>query len=91
MWTDKKHEDVELSNGKKLNNALELKSYLLEERQEQFAYAMTKYLLRYGLGRSLSFVDQQSIDEIVMQSKKNGHKLKSLISLIVNNKIFSKK
>lgn len=91
MWTDKKNKEVELANGQKLKDANELKSYLIREKQEQFAFAMTKYLLRYALGRSLSFVDQQSIDEIVSVSKGQGHKLKSLISAIVKNSIFSKK
>ena len=91
MWTDKKHEDVTLSNGKKLNNANDLREYLMEERQEQFAYALTKYLLRYALGRTLSFVDQEAIDEIVSKSKQDGYKLKSLILTIIKNPIFSKK
>ena len=90
-WINKKHEDVTLSSGKQLNNVHDLRAYLVKERQEQFAYAMTKNLLRYGLGRTLSFVDQPSIDEIVLKSKKDGFKLKSLILEIIKNPIFSKK
>ena len=90
-WINKKQKDVTLSNGKTLNNANDLRDYLMKERQEQFAYAMTKNLLRYGLGRTLSFVDQSSIDAIVLKSKKDGYKLKSLILEIIKNPIFSKK
>ena len=91
QWMGKKLEPIELSNGKSLRDSNELKQYLLKERKEQVARAMTKYLLRYGLGRSLSFVDEKYIDQIVNESQKNDHKLKSLIFTIVKNPIFSKK
>ena len=91
MWSEKKLDDVTLSNGKKLNNVMDLKAYILKDKKEQFARAMTKYLLRYSLGRSLSYVDETAIDEIVAASKKDDYKLKSLILAIIKNPLFSKK
>ena len=91
LWSSKKFKDVTLANGTTLNGVSELKTYLLSNKQEQFSKSMTKYLLRYALGRTLSFVDEQSINEIVSQSKKDGYKLKSLILAIIKNPLFSKK
>lgn len=90
IWESKKLEEVTLSNGVKLNNALDLKEYLLQEKQEQFAYAMTKYLLRYALGRSLSYLDNPDIDQLVSQAKEDKYGLKSLIKSIVKSPLFSK-
>ena len=49
---------------------------------------MTKHLLRYGLGRPLSFIDQQAVDAIVEASEKDGYKLKGLIVSIITHPIF---
>jgi hypothetical protein len=91
IWENKKLKNVNLSNGKTLNNAIELKQYLIQDRQEQFSYAMTKYLLRYALGRSLSYVDNPHINQLVAQSKEDNYALKSLIKNIIKSPLFSKK
>lgn len=91
LWDHKSLDNVSLSNGKSLNNSHELKSYLLKEKKEQFAYSITKYLLRYALGRSLSYVDNPEIDLLVQQSQKDGYLLKNLITNIVKSPLFSRK
>ena len=51
-----------------------LKEYLLAERQDQFARAMTHKLTAYALGRHLTFADRADVEELTTQfrSRKIG-------------------
>ena len=44
-----------------------LKEYLLAERQDQFARAMTHKLTAYALGRHLTFADRADVEELTTQ------------------------
>jgi hypothetical protein len=65
-----------------------LKRYLLENRQDQFARALTYKLATYALGRPLSFSDRSSVDQITADSRKQGDRLAKLITLIVTSDLF---
>ncbi|MDA7615031.1 DUF1592 domain-containing protein [Akkermansiaceae bacterium] len=77
-----------LPDGKELKNLDELKKYLLTERRQQFAQALTSKLLAYAMGRSLEFSDEPLVEEITKKSLKNGLRLQSLVESIVTNKAF---
>ncbi|MGJ8655690.1 MAG: DUF1592 domain-containing protein [Akkermansiaceae bacterium] len=65
-----------------------LKSYLLENRQDQFARAMVHKLACYALGRPLNFSDHAQIEKITAQTRKNGDGLKTLILNIIKSDLF---
>ena len=77
-----------LFNKQELNGIDGLKRFLLENRQDQFARAMTHKLTTYALGRPLSFSDRASIEEITAKLRNKGDGLADLISLIVTSDLF---
>ena len=83
--------EATLPNGKTLDGAAALKHYILDEKKDQFTRAMVRYLLRYALGRSLSFTDRPAIEEIVEQVEKDDYKSQSLLKALVASPLFSGK
>ena len=80
-----------IPNGKTLDGVGPLKKYLLDEKKDQFTRALVRYLLRYSLGRSLSFTDNAGIDEIVKQVKQEDYKMQSLLTALITSPLFSGK
>ena len=77
-----------LMNKQELNGVDGLKRYLLANRQDQFARALTHKLLTYALGRPLSFADRGEVDRITAELRHKGDGLRTLIKLIVANDLF---
>jgi len=92
LW---KHRDgaaeATLPKGKTIDGVDALKQYILKEKNEQFTRALVQHLLRYALGRSLSFTDRAAIDEIVLQVERDDYKLQGLLRAIIISPLFSKK
>ena len=59
--------------------------------KDPFTRAMVHHLLRYALGRSLSFTDRAAIDEMVKKVKQDEYRLQSLLQTIITNPLFSGK
>ena len=79
----------ELFNKKTLTGIDGLKDYLLAERQDQFARAMTHKLTAYALGRHLTFADHADVNELTLQFRRKGDRLRDLVHLLVQSRIFS--
>lgn len=90
---DKKPVDAtaELFNSHTLAGVDGLKNYLLAERQDQFALAMTHKLAAYALGRPISFGDRSEMESLVGQFRRGGDGLRDLIHLIVGSHLFNAK
>ena len=92
LW---KHRDgaaeATLPKGETLDGVAALKQYILKEKNEQFTRAMVRYLLRYSLGRSLSFTDRAEIEDIVKQVEQDDYKLQSLLRALISSPLFSGK
>jgi mono/diheme cytochrome c family protein len=88
---DKKPVDAtaELFNHKKIAGVDGLKAYLLEDRQDQFAKAMTHKLTAYALGRPITFGDRSEIESLTRQFRQGGDGLRDLIHLIVGSRLFN--
>ena len=80
-----------LFNRQKLAGVAGLKSYLLTERQDQFAQAMVHKLTAYALGRPLTLGDRPDIERLTAQLRQRNDRLCDLIQLIVSSDIFSSK
>jgi mono/diheme cytochrome c family protein len=68
-----------------------LKRYLLAERQDQFARAMAHKMTAYALGRHLTFADRADVEELTTQFRTKGDRLRHLIQLLVQSRIFHSK
>ena len=68
-----------------------LKEYLLAERQDQFARAMTHKLTSYALGRHLTFADRADVEELTTQFRSRKDRLRDLVHLLVQSRIFNSK
>ncbi len=93
--TDVKNKPVdataELFNKQPLAGIDGLKRYLLFDRQDQFARAMVHKMTSYALGRPISFSDRADIETITSQFRKNGDKLRDLVTLIITSDLFHAK
>ena len=78
-----------LFNNQELDGIDGLKRFLLANRQDQFARAMTYKLTTYALGRPLSFADRAEVDQITATLRQKGDGLRTLIQLIVTSDLFN--
>ena len=77
-----------LFNQQTLNGMEGLKRFLLENRQDQFARAMTHKLSAYALGRPLTFADRASVEQITADLRNKDDGLATLITLVVTSDLF---
>jgi hypothetical protein len=77
-----------MPDGHDIDGAEELKAYLLEEKEDQFAKALVVKLATYALGRSLEFTDEKAVDELAVDFKKHQYRLDELIESIVTSQLF---
>ncbi|MCH2205561.1 MAG: DUF1592 domain-containing protein [Lentisphaerales bacterium] len=80
-----------LNNGTDIKGISGLKKYLLENEQDNVNRGVTKHLLAYALGRSLSFTDDSELNKILDKSKASGYKMHSIIEGIVTSKLFTQR
>ncbi|HJO08645.1 MAG TPA: DUF1592 domain-containing protein, partial [Verrucomicrobiota bacterium] len=80
-----------LFNNQELRGIDGLKKYLLTNRQDQFARAITHKMTAYALGRSLTFGDRAQVDGITAELRKCGDGLMDLVFLIVKSDLFQLK
>ena len=64
---------------------------MLMERESQVAHCLTEKMLTYATGRLLEVGDRGEIDQITDELKKNGYRLRDLVHLVVQSKIFLNK
>ena len=80
-----------LFNKQPLDGMRGLKEYLLAERQDQFARAITHKLTAYALGRYLVFADRADVEELTTQFRRRKDRLRDLVHLLVQSRIFNSK
>ncbi len=90
--TQNKGKDIDASsllfNQHKLDGVDGLKRYLLANRQDQFARAITYKLTTFALGRPLTFADRSSVERLTADLRKEGDRLATLITLITTSELF---
>lgn len=92
-WRDKIGKDPvdatsKLFNKHELRGMKGLKSYLLANRQDQFARALAHKMAAYALGRPLTFGDRAQIDRIAADLREQGDGLRDLVLLVVKSDLF---
>lgn len=81
----------ELINGTVINGVDDLKAYILKNEQESVNRGVTKHLLSYALGRSLSFTDDEELNNILNYVRKNDYKMQAVVEGIVQSKLFNQR
>ena len=71
-----------------IDGLLPLKQFLLKHRHKQFSYGLTRHMLSYALGRSLTFRDEQVVMALQKKFEKSGYKMRCLIKAIVTSNEF---
>lgn len=82
---------TELIDGTKLNGINELKKYIKDNKQENVTRSVTKHLLAYSLGRDLSYMDNEDIDQIVNKTMEQNYGFKDLVKNIISHDIFTRR
>jgi len=77
-----------LFNQQELDGMDGLKSFLLENRQDQFVRALVHKLSTYALGRPLGFADRASIERITAEARRRGDGLSTMVTLIATSELF---
>ena len=77
-----------LPGGREFNGAAQLSALLGKTEREAFARTVTERLLTFATGRELTPSDRCVVDEIVLKTKKNDHRLVELILAVVQSRPF---
>lgn len=80
-----------LPDGHEIGSIVDLKSYLLKNKKDQFAKAFTSKLLTYALGRRLEITDEKAVEDLTGKFIANNFRIKPLIQLVVASETFQTK
>ncbi len=80
----------ELPDGRTFRDYLEFRDHLAAD-PDTLAKNLATKLLTFATGREMGFSDRTAIDAIVQESRKNGHRVRDLIHLVVASKLFQTK
>jgi len=96
-WRDrypKAREDIDAStttsSGRKVADIVEFKKLLLDEEQ-LVVRCLTQKLLSYATGRVLELTDRGEVDEIVSKLESQDNRIRDLIKLVVQSRMFKTK
>jgi hypothetical protein len=82
---------AELPDGTTVEGMADLKKYLVEQKSEAFAWALTARLTSYALGRDLEFTDEETVDKVAEDFVAHDFRLSYLIQRIAGSELFSTK
>jgi hypothetical protein len=72
-----------MPGGVSFTGSAELKSYILNERVDQFTRNVIERMLAFALGRELKHYDEAAIIKIIDALEKDGYSAKTLIEEVV--------
>lgn len=79
---------TQLKNGKRIQNADDLKNYILTQKKSQFRLAVVRKVMAYGLGRFLEFSDRSAVESICESVEEKDDTFQTLIEQIVLSEPF---
>lgn len=74
---------TELPDGKVVEGIDEIKSYIINEKGDDFKNSLVKHLFSYALGRDVTFVDEQEIESIIKAVRSEDYRFQSVFENIV--------
>ena len=79
-----------MPDGRTFKDAEEFKQRLLEDR-DKVARAFIEHLCTYGLRRALAFDDQEDVDAIQTEAKKNQYRVKDIVRAVALSGLMRKR
>jgi mono/diheme cytochrome c family protein len=79
-----------MPDGRAFKDATEFKQRLLEDR-DKVARAFIEHLSTYGLRRALAFDDQDDLNAIQAEAKKNGYRVKDIVRAVATSELMRKR
>jgi hypothetical protein len=79
-----------LPDGREFKDGKELRALLVADL-DKFAAAFSEKLATYALRRGMTFVDRESLREVVAQAERDDYRLTSFIEGLVTSPLFSKR
>lgn len=79
---------AKMPGGGELNGMDGLRTYLLEQRKDDFLRQFCRKLLGYSLGRSVQLSDKPLLDDILVQLKTHDYRVSTVIETIVLSRQF---
>jgi len=76
-----------MANGRELKDIVEFKKMLLD-REDQVARCLVEKMLAYSTGRLLESTDRGEVNEVVNALASKGNRLRDLIKLVVQSRLF---
>ncbi len=64
---------------------------LIAARQDDFARGLTESMIAYALGRSYAFTDDDMIEDLLAEAKKQNYTINSIIHALVQRREFQQK
>ena len=74
-------------SGQEFTNIVEFKK-LLANKEDLVVRHLTTKLLSYATGRQMGALEREELDELLLQSQKNGNHIRDLMHLVVQSEIF---
>jgi hypothetical protein len=79
-----------LITGEEFQDVRELKRVIAEQRSEDFYRSITEKLMTYALGRGVDYLDEVTLDEIVLQLQDNDGRFNDLVRGIIESSAFQR-
>ena len=77
-----------LPTGEEIEGSSDLVSYLVGQREEQFARSLTWHMMTYALARAPDLGDESELQAIHRYFRTSGYKLSALVLAIVQSEVF---
>ena len=77
-----------LPDGQRVVGIAELKTYIRQQRAEEFGNALVDHLLTYALGRSPDYADREQVAEVQLRFRTSQYRLKGLVLAIIESRVF---
>jgi hypothetical protein len=69
----------------------DLRRYLAQDRIDQVAFSFLKHLSTYGIGRTLTYNELNSLKQDALKLKPDGYRMQDMFRYVVNSKLFLEK
>ena len=79
---------AQLPDGREINGLKGLRTYLLNDRRDEFVRQFCRKLLGFALGRSSRLSDEPLLDEMLKQLEVDEYRVHTIIEMIVHSRQF---
>ena len=89
VYTEEVEASSRVPHGPKVDGMRELKNYLLKDRKDEIVENVIRRLMRYGIGRELTYRDRFEVQKLLTLAEEDEYKLQEMIVSICLSPTFS--